>query len=35
MTGRALIVRSSFANPWWWGWHRFLCYERCRRGWIY
>jgi hypothetical protein len=20
----ALIVRSSFANPYWWGWHRYL-----------
>jgi hypothetical protein len=21
---RALVVRSSFANPYWWGWHRYL-----------
>jgi hypothetical protein len=21
----ALIVRHSFANPYWWGWHRYLC----------
>lgn len=20
----ALILRHSFANPWWWGWHRYL-----------
>lgn len=19
-----LIVRHSFANPYWWGWHRYL-----------
>jgi len=19
-----LIVRASFANPYWWGWHRYL-----------
>lgn len=19
-----MIVRNSFANPWWWGWHRYL-----------
>jgi len=29
---RALIVRSSFANPYWWGWHRFLHWETCRNG---
>ena len=28
----ALIVRSSFANPLWWGWHRFLFWEATRRG---
>lgn len=20
----SLIVRHSFANPYWWGWHRYL-----------
>jgi hypothetical protein len=32
MTGRALIVRNSFANPFVWGWHRFLWWEGSRRG---
>lgn len=27
-----LIVRASFANPYWWGWHRFLWAEGVRRG---
>jgi hypothetical protein len=27
-----LIVRHSFANPHWWGWHRFLIWEHQRRG---
>jgi len=26
------IVRNSFANPYIWGWHRFLWWERTRRG---
>jgi hypothetical protein len=29
---RALIVRESFVNPYWWGWHRFLFWEALRRG---
>ena len=32
MAGRALIVRHSFANPYWWGWNRFLFWESVRRG---
>jgi hypothetical protein len=26
------IVRSSFSNPYTWGWHRFLMWEHTRRG---
>ena len=26
------IVFWSAANPYWWGWHRFLIWERRRRG---
>ena len=29
---RAVVVRLSFANPYTWGWHRFLWWERTRRG---
>lgn len=29
------IARHSFANPFWWGWHRFLMWEHTRRGGIY
>jgi hypothetical protein len=32
MLGKALIVRDSFSNPYTWGWHRFLIWERLRRG---
>ena len=28
----AMIVRNSFANPYWWGWHRFLFWEGIKRG---
>jgi hypothetical protein len=28
----ALIVRDSFSNPYWWGWHRFLFWEGQRHG---
>jgi hypothetical protein len=24
MVGKAMIVRHSFSNPYWWGWHRFV-----------
>lgn len=27
-----LILRHSFANPMWWGFHRFLWWEHERRG---
>jgi hypothetical protein len=27
-----MIVRHSFANPFWWGWHRFLWAEGRKRG---
>ena len=26
------ILRSSFANPYWWGWHRFTGIGRGRAG---
>jgi hypothetical protein len=29
------VVRWSAANPYWWGWHRFLWWERVRRGLTY
>jgi hypothetical protein len=32
VTSRNLIVRASFANPYWWGWHRFIYWERTKRG---
>ncbi len=22
--GRAVVLRHSFSNPYWWGWHRYL-----------
>jgi hypothetical protein len=28
----AVVVYWSPANPFWWGWHRFLIWERLRRG---
>lgn len=28
----ALIVRWSPANPFWWGWHRFLIWNHLSRG---
>ena len=31
-SGFELILRHSFANPYWWGWHRFLWWEATRRG---
>lgn len=27
-----LIVRHSFANPYWWGWHRYLWAIGAQRG---
>ena len=30
-----IILRHSFANPYWWGWHRFLWAERSKRGLVY
>lgn len=32
MTGRTLIVRWSPANPFWWGWHRYLIWNHIIRG---
>ena len=29
---KSIVVRNSFANPYWWGWHRFIWWERSRRG---
>jgi hypothetical protein len=32
LDNRALVVRHSFANPFWWGYHRFIWWEHQRRG---
>jgi hypothetical protein len=29
---RCLIVYWSPSNPWWWGYHRYIMWERKRRG---
>lgn len=29
---RALVLRHSFANPYWWGWHRYLWATGMQRG---
>lgn len=32
MAMTAIIVCDSPANPFWWGWHRFIWWERTKRG---